>query len=81
MTGRRNRGSCKVIMREGVLLPGMKMPELGPPPPDPHPDKRVQTMRDAWDLRIIGWDGVWLDGVRPRFVTRYAGVQLGRSAA
>jgi len=81
MTGRRNPRGCKVIMRDGVLLPGMKMPELEPPPPDPHPDKRVQAMRDAWDLRIIAWDGVWPDGVRPRFVTRYAGVQLGRSAA
>lgn len=75
------RKACKVIMRDGVLLPGMKMPELGPPPADPHPDKRVQAMRDAWDMRIIAWDGVWSDGVRPRFVTRYAGVQLGRSAA
>ena len=77
---RHERGSCKVIMRDGVLLPGMTMPALGPPPPDPHPDKRVQAMRDAWDMRIIGWDGVWPDGVRPRFLTRYAGMQLGREA-
>ena len=68
-------------MRAGRLLPGMKMPELGPPPPDPHPDKRVQAMRDAWDMRIIALEGAWPDGVRPRFLTRYAGVQLGRGAA
>ena len=78
---RRERSSCKVIMRDGVLLPGMVMPVLGSPPPDPHPDKRVQQMRDAWDMRIIGWEGVWPDGVRPRFLTRYAGMQLGRGAA
>ncbi len=66
-------------MRGGVLLPGMTMPALGPPPPDPHPDKRVQGMRDAWDMRIIGWEGVWPDGFRTRMLTRPAGFQLGRA--
>lgn len=46
-------------MRDGVLQPGMSMPALLTPPPDPHPDKRVQAMRDAWDMRIIAWDAVW----------------------
>ena len=78
---RRSYSGCRVIMRDGVLLPGMAMPVLPPAPADPHPDKRVQAMRDAWDMRIIGWEGVWPDGVRPRFLTRYAGMQLGREAA
>lgn len=73
---RRSCGGCRVIMRDGVLLPGMAMPVLGPPPPDPHPDKKIQQMRDAWDMRIIAWDGVWPDGVRPRFVVRHMGVFL-----
>ena len=64
-------------MSGGLLLPGMLMPTLGPPPPDPHPDKRVQALRDLWDLRIIGWDGVRPEGFRPRFLPRPAGVQLG----
>ena len=63
---RRLCGRCRIIMRDGVLLPGMIMPVLPPPPADPHPNKRVQQMRDAWDMRIIGWEGVWPDGVRPR---------------
>jgi hypothetical protein len=78
---RRNYGDCKVIMRNGTLLPGMQMPALGPPPRDPHPDKRVQAMRDAWDMRIIGWEGIWPDGVRPRFLARRASMQLGGGAA
>jgi DNA primase len=41
---RRVHGHCKVIMRDGVLLPGMKMPALPPPPPDPHPNRAVQRM-------------------------------------
>ena len=48
-------GRCRIIMLDGVLLPGMVMPVLGPPPPDPHPNPAVQRMRDAWDLRIIAW--------------------------
>jgi hypothetical protein len=31
-------GRCQIIMRDGVLLPGMTMPVLGPPPPDPSSD-------------------------------------------
>lgn len=50
---------CKVIMRNGVLLPGMVMPVLGPPPPERHPNKRVQQMREEWSLQIIALDGVW----------------------
>lgn len=76
---RREAGDCKVIMRDGVLLPGTKMPALGPPPADPHPDKRVQAMRDAWDMRIIGWEGVWPDGVRPRFGPRRVAGAWGAS--
>jgi hypothetical protein len=68
-------------MRDGALLPGVKMPKLGPVPPDPHPDKRVQAMRESWDMRIIGWEGVWPDGFRPRSLARPAGMQLGRGAA
>ena len=71
---------CRVIMRAGRLLRGMAMPKLPPPPLDPNPDKRVQAMRDAWDLRVIAWDGVWPDGVRPRFAGRRAGYQLGRAS-
>jgi hypothetical protein len=73
---RRSGGGCRVIMRDGVLLPGMVMPVLGPPPPDPHPNKKIQRMRDAWDMRIVAWDGVWPDGVRPRFVVRQMGMFL-----
>ena len=53
------------MMRDGVLLPGMSMPAIPAPPPDPHPDKRVQAMLDAWDMRIIGCDGIWPEAVRP----------------
>jgi len=28
-------GRCRLIMQNGVLLPGMAMPAFGPPPPDP----------------------------------------------
>jgi hypothetical protein len=63
-------------MRDGVLLPGMAMPVLPSPPADPHPDKRVQAMRDAWDMRILAWDSVWPDGVRPRHGDRHLGVVL-----
>ena len=57
-------GQCRIIMRDGVLLPGMTMPALGPPPPDPHPNAAVQRLRDAWDMRIIAW----YDG--PRYTVR-----------
>jgi hypothetical protein len=50
--------SCRVIMQNGLLLPGMTMPVLGPPPPDPHPNRKIQAMRDAWCLKIIGWEAV-----------------------
>ena len=73
-------GRCRVIMRDGVLLPGMIMPALPPPPPDPHPNKRVQQMRDAWDMRIIAWEGVWPDGVRPRGGSPRIGVLLPNRA-
>jgi hypothetical protein len=46
-------------MRGGVLVPGRTMPALRPPPPDPHPNKKIQAMRDAWDMRIISWEGIW----------------------
>ena len=46
-------------MRDGILMPGMAMPQLGQPPADPHPNPRVQSMREAWDLRFIAWEGVW----------------------
>ncbi len=52
-------GRCRVIMRDGVLLPGMAMPALGPPPPDPHPNPAVQRLREAWNLKIIAWHGVF----------------------
>src|SRR5579863_2079392 len=52
-------GECRIIMREGVLLPGMTMPVLGPPPPDPHPTAAVQRLREAWCLKIIDWEGVF----------------------
>ena len=68
-------------MRNGVLLPGMRMPALPPPPPDPHPNKKVQAMRDAWDLRIIAWDGVWPGGARPQFLLRPSGYQCGARAS
>jgi hypothetical protein len=63
-------GPCVVIMQSGVLLPGMVMPRLGPPPPDPHPDKRIQEMREAWDLRIVEWAGVWPLGYGRRLQRR-----------
>ena len=47
-----------IIMRDGILMPGMAMPKLGPPPADPHPNRRVQSMREAWDLRFIAWEGI-----------------------
>lgn len=53
-------GRCRIIMRAGVLRPGMSMPVLGPPPPDPHPNPKVQRMRDAWCLKIISWEAVLL---------------------
>jgi len=77
---RRLCGRCRVIMRDGVLLPGMIMPVLPPPPADPHPNKRVQQMRDAWDMRIIAWEGVWPDGVRPRGGSPRIGVLLPNRA-
>ncbi len=52
-------GACRIIMRNGVLMPGMSMPVLGPPPPDPHPNAAVQRLREAWNLNIIAWDGVF----------------------
>lgn len=66
----------RVIMCDGVLLPGMTMPVLGPPPLDPHPNKAIQQMRDAWDMRIIAWEAVWPGGMRPRILMRRAGHQL-----
>jgi hypothetical protein len=48
-----------VIMSNGVLQPGMVMPTLPPPPPEPHPDRTVQRMRDAWNMNIIGWDAIF----------------------
>jgi len=66
-------------MRDGVLQPGMSMPALSAPPPDPHSDKRVQAMRDAWDMRIIAWDAVWPDGVRPHHRDRRLGVLPNRA--
>ena len=73
---RRSYSGCRVIMRDGVLLPGMAMPVLPPAPADPHPDKRVQAMRDAWDMRIIAWDSVWPGGVRSNGGGRRLGVVL-----
>jgi hypothetical protein len=67
-------------MRDSVLLPGMALPRLSAPPPEPHRDKVVQNMRETYDMRIIAWDGVWQNGRRPQFLTRHAGVQLGRDA-
>ncbi len=61
-------GQCRIIMRDGVLLRGMEMPALWPPPPDPHPNPFIQTMRDAWDMRIIAWGAVW--DQRPRWLVR-----------
>ena len=52
-------GRCQIIMRDGVLLPGMTTPILGPPPPDPHPNAAVQRLREAWCLKIIDWEGVF----------------------
>jgi len=70
---------CRVIMRNGVLQPGMTMPVLDPPPPDPHPNKVIQKMRDAWDMRIIAWDAVWPAGIRPRFRERRVPGGWGRA--
>jgi len=61
-------GRCRIIMQDGVLLPGMRMPVLGPPPPDPHRNPIIQTMRDAWNLNVIAWDAVW--DQRPRWLFR-----------
>ena len=69
-----------MIVRSGMLMPGMVMPTLGPPPPDPHPNRKIQEMREAWDLRIISWEGIWPDGVRPGFHARRQGMHLGRGA-
>ena len=65
-------------MRNGVLMPGMTMPALGPPPPDPHPDQRVQEMREEWDMQIIAWDGVF-DQRRPRLSAWRMGLQILRN--
>ena len=65
-------GCCRVIMQNGVLLPGMTMPALGPPPPDPHPNRVIQRMRDAWNLHIISWEAVW-HMRQPRWLYRRAG--------
>ena len=62
-------GRCQIIMRGGVLLPGMTMPVLGPPPPDPHPNAAVQRLREAWCLKIIDWEGVFSLG-RPMVPVR-----------
>jgi hypothetical protein len=61
-------GRCRIVMRDGLLLPGMSMPVLGPPPPDPHANPEIQRMRDAWCLKIIGWEAVW--DQRPRWLAR-----------
>ena len=71
---------CKVIMRNGALLPGMAMPLLGPPPADPHPSKRVEEMRLQWDLRVIDWDGVWPVGRKDSLIVRRGGQQCGALA-
>jgi len=55
---RAGQGGVEVIMRNGKLLPGMTIPNIAPPP-DPHRNKTVQRMRDAWDMRIIAWEGVF----------------------
>lgn len=60
-----NGRPCRVIMRDGQLQPGMTLPALVRPPA-PHPNKAVQRMRDAWDMRIIAWDGVFPHGKMPR---------------
>ncbi len=52
-------GRCRIIMRDGVLLPGMVMPVLGPPPPDRHPNAAIQRLREAWCLKIIDWEAVF----------------------
>ena len=64
-------GRCQIIMQDGVLLPGMVMPLLGPPPPDPHPNPELQAIRDAWCLKIIAWEAVF-DARSPRFMYRPA---------
>ena len=61
-------GGCRVIMRNGVLLPGMVMPALPPPPPDPHPNAIIQQMREEWNMHIIAWEAVW--DQRPRWQFR-----------
>ena len=67
------------IMRNGVLLPGIAMPKLGPPPPDPHPNPQVQRMRESWDLRFICWEGVW--GHHRPHAERSNGYRMGGSPA
>ena len=46
---------CRIIMRDGVLLPEMTLPVLGPPPPN----LVFQRLREAWCLKIIDWEGVF----------------------
>ncbi len=71
-----------VIMSNGVLQPGMVMPALAPPPPDPHPNKAVQRMRDAWDMRIIGWDAIWRNvRMRPQMRRGHVIESLSRQAS
>ena len=60
------------IMRDGILLPGMVMPALAPPPEDPHPNKKVQKLREAWDMRIIDWDAVWRVGPKKKALSGFA---------
>ena len=62
-------GRCRIIMQDGVLQPGMNMPVMGPSPPDPHPNLAVQRIREAWNLNIIAWDGVF-DLRRPMTAAR-----------
>jgi hypothetical protein len=64
-------GRCNIILQNGVLMPGMSMPVLGPPPPDPHPNQVIRRMRDAWNLHIIAWEAVW-DARQPRWERRRA---------
>ena len=64
-------GQCRIIMHDGTLLPGMRMPVLAPPPPDPHPNPAVQRLREAWNLDIIAWEGVF-NRARPMMAARRA---------
>ena len=68
-------GRCRLIMQNGVLLPGMAMPVLGPPPPDPHPNPVIERMRDTWNLHIIAWEAVF-DARLPRWLRRRAADHL-----